>query len=60
VGVSYCDDNSKKELRDYFEPRASKLVGARRTLNEVLETIDGCIAQNAQQRPSVEAFLQKY
>lgn len=60
VGASYCDEDSKKELRDYFEPKASKLVGARRTLNEVLESIDGCIAQTRQQRPSVEAFLQKY
>jgi len=60
VGASYCDASSKAELRDYFEPKVGKLLGARRNLDQVLESIDGCIAQTAQQRPSIEAFLQKY
>jgi hypothetical protein len=50
----------KAELKDFFEPRADKLLGARRTLNQVLEAIDVCIAETAEQTPSVEAFLKNY
>lgn len=60
VGASYCDASSKAELKDFFEPRVDKLLGARRTLNQVLEGIDVCIAETAEQKPSVEAFLKKY
>jgi alanyl aminopeptidase len=60
VGASYCDEKSKAELRAFFEPKADKLLGARRTLNQVLESIDGCIAQTTKQSPSVAAFLQNY
>lgn len=60
VGASYCDASSKAELKEFFEPRVDKLLGARRTLNQVLEGIDVCIAQVAEQEPSVEAFLKKY
>jgi len=60
VGASYCDEPSKAELKAFFEPKAGQLLGARRTLNQVLETIDGCIAQTTRQSPSVAAFLQNY
>jgi alanyl aminopeptidase len=60
VGRSYCDSALKAELKDFFEPRADKLLGARRTLNQVLEAIDVCIAETAEQTPSVEAFLKNY
>ena len=60
VGGSYCDADSRKQLADYFQPRVDKFVGAPRALSQVLESIDVCIATVAAQRPSVEAFLQKY
>jgi alanyl aminopeptidase len=60
VGGSYCNATDKAALKDFFEPRVDKLLGARRNLNQVLETIDVCIAQSAQQTPSVAAFLSKY
>jgi alanyl aminopeptidase len=60
VGASFCDPQSKQELQDYFKPRVSKFVGAPRTLDQVLENVDLCIARTAAQRPSVEAFLSKY
>ncbi len=60
VGASYCDASSKAELKEFFEPRVDKLLGGRRTLNQVLESIDVCIAETAEQTPSVEAFLKKY
>jgi alanyl aminopeptidase len=43
-----------------FEPRVDKITGAKRTLSNVLESIDDCIAQKAEQEPSVVAFLQSY
>ncbi len=60
VGGSFCDDKSKAELKDFFEPRVGKFVGAKRTLNQTLESIDLCEASTAAQKPSVTTFLQKY
>lgn len=60
VGYSYCDAQSKSELQSFFAPRVDKFVGAPRTLKQVLERIDVCIAEKAAQEPSVVSFLQKY
>jgi alanyl aminopeptidase len=60
VGQSYCDAQSRDALKDFFEPRVDKLTGAPRTLSQVLEGIDVCIAQKKAEQPSVEAFLRKY
>ena len=60
VGGSFCDLQSRTELQDYFKPNVSKFIGAPRTLDQVLEGIDVCVANKAAQEPSVAAFLQKY
>jgi alanyl aminopeptidase len=60
VGGSYCDAQSRDELQSFFKPRVDKFVGAPRALDQVIEAINLCIAQVAAQRPSVEAFLQKW
>jgi alanyl aminopeptidase len=60
VGQSFCDAESRDELKNFFEPRVSKFVGAPRTLSQVLEGINVCIAEKAAQEPSVVAFLKKY
>jgi alanyl aminopeptidase len=60
VGQSYCDAPSRDALKAFFEPRVDKLTGAPRTLSQVLEGIDVCIAQRKAEQPSVEAFLRKY
>jgi aminopeptidase N len=60
VGESYCDANSKEQLKSFFEPRVGKLLGAPHTLSQVLENIDVCIASKAAQQPGVEAFLRAY
>jgi alanyl aminopeptidase len=60
VGASYCDAAQKDELKSFLEPRVDKLLGAPRNLQQVLESIDVCIAQTAEQAPSVEAFLKSY
>ena len=60
VGATYCDQTSKQELENFFQPRVEKFTGAPRALTQVLEGIDVCIAEQAEQEPGVTAFLQKY
>jgi alanyl aminopeptidase len=60
VGVSFCDSESRDELKNFFEPRVAQLPGGRLSLSKTLEGIDVCIATNAAQLPSLEAFLRKY
>jgi alanyl aminopeptidase len=60
VGASFCSEQEKQELHAFFEPRISQFTGGPRTLSNVLEQIDVCIALKKAQEPSVEAFLKKY
>jgi alanyl aminopeptidase len=60
VGASFCDSESEDELKNFFEPRVSKFVGAPRVLAQTLEGIKSCIANKAAQEPSVEQFLKEY
>lgn len=60
VGQSYCDAHSRDALQDFFESRVDRLTGAPRTLSQVLENIDICIAQKTAEQSSIEAFLRKY
>jgi alanyl aminopeptidase len=60
VGDSFCDAKSKAELKEFFEPRVGKFVGAPRALNQVLERIDLCIANKQAKQPDVTAFLKNY
>lgn len=60
VGISYCDAQSKRELESFLGPRVDQFTGAPRMLQQVLETIDVCIADKAAQGPSVIAFLKHY
>ncbi|MES1258942.1 MAG: ERAP1-like C-terminal domain-containing protein, partial [Acidobacteriota bacterium] len=60
VGASYCDVKSRDALKTFFQPRVDKFTGAPRALQQVLESIDLCIANRAAQTPSVAAFLEKY
>ncbi|HEY7302641.1 MAG TPA: M1 family metallopeptidase [Bryobacteraceae bacterium] len=59
VGGGFCDAQAKGELKGYFDPRLPELTGAARTLANVLEEIDQCVAIKDRQEPSVRAFLQK-
>ena len=60
VGATFCDAASKQELQNFFGPRAEEFTGAPRALSQVLERIDVCIAEKAQQEPNVAAFLKQY
>jgi cytosol alanyl aminopeptidase len=59
-GVSFCDAQSKAELKSFFEPLLDKVPGARHSLDQVLEGIDVCIATHAAESASIEGFLRKY
>ncbi len=59
VGASFCSPEEKEQLQSFFQPRIDKFTGGPRTLSNVLESIDVCIAEKAAQQPSVEAFLKK-
>lgn len=60
VGASFCSEQDKEQLKSFFDPRVDKFTGAPRTLSNVLEQIDVCIAEKQAQQPSVEAFLKKF
>lgn len=60
VGDSYCDAASKAELETFLRPQVEKYSDAPRTLTQVLEAIDLCIASQAAQQPSVARFLKAY
>jgi alanyl aminopeptidase len=60
VGASYCDVESRDELKSFLQPRVDKFVGAPRQLDQAIERIDLCIARKAAQAPSVAAFLARY
>jgi alanyl aminopeptidase len=60
VGGSFCDAESRDELKAFFAPRAAKLPGAERSLAQASERIDLCIANKATQEASVAEFLAKY
>jgi len=60
VGGSYCDAGSRDELKAFLAPKVAQFVGAQRTLDQTIESIDLCIAIKAAQGPSVEKFLEKY
>lgn len=60
VGASFCNANQKSQLAAFFEPRVSQFSGAPRTLAQVLEGIDVCIAAKKMQEPGLQAFLKNY
>ncbi len=60
VGSEFCDANSKAELEQFFRPRAAQFSGAPRALDQVLESIDVCVATKQEQEPGVAAFLKNF
>ena len=60
VGAGLCDAASRSELQTFFGPIASKYTGAPRTLAQVLEGVDLCIANKAALQSGVTEFLKRY
>jgi alanyl aminopeptidase len=57
VGRAFCGEEQRKALAEFFTPRAEKAPGGPRTLAQVLESVDQCVALKAAQAQSVESFL---
>ncbi|HTY63841.1 MAG TPA: M1 family metallopeptidase [Acidobacteriota bacterium] len=60
LGNSFCDAKSRDELQSYFEPRLKGHSAGQRTLAQVIEGIDQCIAITTAQKESIAGFLKKY
>lgn len=60
VGTSFCDSQSKAELQAFLGSKIDQFTGGPRILQQVLESIDVCIANKAAQEPSVMTFLKHY
>jgi alanyl aminopeptidase len=57
TGSSYCDPVRRQEVAAFFAERARSAPGGERTLAQVLEGVDLCIALKSAQGASVESFL---
>ncbi|MFL5353519.1 M1 family metallopeptidase [Archangium sp.] len=55
--VSYCDPVHRQEAAAFFTERMARAPGGPRTLAQVLESVDLCIAFKAAQGTSLESFL---
>ncbi|HXE61946.1 MAG TPA: M1 family metallopeptidase [Bryobacteraceae bacterium] len=60
VGQAYCDIASRDSLASFLGPKMSKYEGGPRTLDQVVETINVCIANKAAQGPGLAEFLSRY
>ena len=60
TGQSFCDKASQDQLRQYFAPRAAQFTGGPRILEQVLESIDLCIARKQAQGEAIASFLKAY
>ncbi|HEV2424351.1 MAG TPA: M1 family metallopeptidase [Terriglobia bacterium] len=60
VAGSYCDEQHRRDARDFFDGRSTKYTGGPRNLAQMLEEINLCIAYKRVQEPSVTKFLQNY
>ena len=60
VGFGFCDIASRSQLQAFFDPIVSRYSGAPRTLKEVLERVDLCIANKQAEQPGVTEFLKRY
>ncbi len=58
VATGLCTSDARREIETFFAPRAAKIEGAARVLNQALESVDQCVARKKVEQPSVAAFLQ--
>jgi len=57
TGAGFCDGAHRQAVEAAFGPRAEKALGGKRSLAQVLERIDLCIADRAYQLPSISTYL---
>ena len=57
VGSGFCNLQQKKELNEFFIPRVENLSGGPRSLAQVTEGIDLCIAKLKHDKPMLRVYL---
>jgi alanyl aminopeptidase len=57
VGSGFCSNKHKGELQDFFEPIIEDLSGGPRTLAQVTERIELCIAKKKHYKPMLDSYL---
>jgi alanyl aminopeptidase len=60
VPYGACDEDTRRDVEDFFRDRVGKLQGGAYNLARVLEGIDNCVALKGAQEAGLRAFLEKY
>ena len=60
TGNAFCDATRREEVDSFFRERVKDYTGGERTLRNVLETIDVCIARKKALGPGIAEFLKAY
>ena len=60
IAEDYCDAQRREDAKSFFTGRATKFAGGPRNLDEVLERISLCIANQQANQASVVEFLKGY
>jgi alanyl aminopeptidase len=58
VGWALCADDTHAELEGFFGTRATAVMGGTRTLAQVLEAVDQCVARKRAQQGALAAYLE--
>ena len=59
VAAGLCTSDARQEIEAFFRPRAASVEGGPRILNQVLESVDQCVARTEVEQPSIAAFLKQ-
>ena len=60
AGAKFCDPEHRQEVEEFFRGKVDKLPGGQRTLAQVLENMDLCIALRGKQEGSLKEELARY
>ena len=60
IGGSFCDESHRADVEAFFKDKAPTYLGGPRTLAQMLERFDLCIARTQAHQPSVLEFLKKW
>ncbi len=57
VAAGLCAADTRREIEEFFAPRAASVDGGPRLVEQALESVDQCLARKGAQRPGLAAFL---
>ena len=60
VGRAFCDAEHRSDVKSFFDDKVTKYAGGPRNLQNVLETIDLCVARKKVLQPQLAEFLRNY